>query len=129
MWRFWSSSGGGNSFEQADTESSTAASDTPMINRDITSEQSLGFLFLRLDRHADVALAVAAEESVGIDAGVVAVAPRELQGIAPHRLSIVQADEHRNVIGHQPKLTGPFIRAGRAGTMQPQVADRIDTLV
>src|SRR5215216_1563925 len=106
---FCSSSGSGNIRAQAEPMSRTAASDTPMTNRDITSEQSLGFLFLRLDRYADIALAVASQKAIRVDAGVVPVAPCELQRIAAHRLGIVQANQHRDVVRLETQFAGPFI--------------------
>ena len=65
----------------------------------------------------------------GIDAGVVAVAPSDTQAVPTHRFDILNGDQHGNASGFDPKLSGPFIRAGGAGAMLAQIADGINPLV
>jgi len=95
----------------------------------IRLKESSRFRLSRLDRLTDIALAQPAQQCVGIDAGVVAVAPLELQRVPADRFNILEHDQQRNIIRLDPKLARPLIGAGRAGTPLPEIADRIDALV
>jgi hypothetical protein len=58
-----------------------------------------------------------------------AIAPFELERIAPNRLNILQHDQERDIISLKTTLSRPFINAGRTGTMLPKRTDRIHSLV
>ena len=58
-----------------------------------------------------------------------AVAPFELQGVAAYGFNILQHDQHRHILAFQPPYTCPFIDAGRTGTVQAKMTNRIDAMV
>ena len=69
------------------------------------------------------------QKGIRKDAGVVSVAEGELQCVASDRFDVLHCDEDGNVVRRELECTGPFVRAGGAGTVLAQVADRIDALV
>lgn len=54
------------------------------------------------------------------------IAPRELKGISPDRLNILEHNHDRHIIWLQPEFSCPFIRTGCARTVLPEIPDGID---
>src|SRR5437867_12568758 len=95
----------------------------------IRLKESSRFRLSRLDRLTDIALAQPAQQCVGIDAGVVAVAPLELKRVPADRFNILEHDQQRNIIRFDPKLARPLIGPAREGNPLPGLATGLDARV
>ena len=93
------------------------------------SQQPPAFGFRRLHRLADITLTQVAKQLVGIDSGVMAVAPFELQRIPSDRLNVLQHYQHRHIVVAYLPYAGPFVDTGRAGAMQSKMPHRIDPVM
>jgi len=74
-------------------------------------------------------LAELPEQLIGIDPGIVSVAPFELQRISPHGFDILQYDQQWYIIRFEPALPRPFIHTCGTRAMLSEEADRIDRTV
>src|SRR5436190_6126773 len=73
---------------------------------------------------ADVAQIV-----VGVDAGIVTVAPAKVEGVVPHHVDCRGLDPRRDGIRIYERFVRPFIDAGGAAAGQAQIARLIRALV
>jgi hypothetical protein len=76
-----------------------------------------------------IALAQPPQEGIGIEAGIMAIAPRELECISSNRFHVLQHDDNGHIVRLQAKFTRPLIRACCARTPLPEIPDRIDGLM
>jgi hypothetical protein len=92
-------------------------------------EKPFGFRRSRFNRLADITLTKTTKERIGIESGIVTIAPRDLEGISADRFNVHQHNKERHIVGLDSKLTRPLIGAGRTGTMLAQIPDGINGLV
>lgn len=95
----------------------------------IPLEQSPTFRLFRLHGLATIALAQPAKQRIGIDAGIMSIAPGELQGVTSDWLDILQHDQQWHVVWLEATFPCPFIYAGGTGALLSEMTDRIDPLV